>query len=126
MDSARDLFLKYDYVEAKDLCKQFLTVNIGVVVFSLTFAEKVVGFNAGSRLSKLLLVSSWCCLLASIIICGTSLAYMSLGAGRVVYGERCDFQNISERTLVGVAFAGGMFVLGLLLLAGAAARTVLA
>lgn len=37
-----------------------------------------------------------------------------LGAGRVVYGERSDFQNISERTLVGVAFAGGMFILGLL------------
>lgn len=126
METDRDLFLKYDYVEAKDLCKQFLTLNVAVVVLSLTFAEKIVKFGATTPLSfKALLVASWCCLLVSIVGCGTSLAYISVAAGRVVYGERRDFQNISERTLLGIAVSGGLFVVGLCLLAATAARTVL-
>jgi hypothetical protein len=125
VDSDRDLFLKYDYVEAKDLCKQFLTINVSVVVFSLTFAANVIDFANVSRLSRILLVCSWSCLLASIITCGLSLAYISLAAGRVVYNERSDYQHISERTLGGVVISGSIFVIGLILLAAATARTVL-
>jgi hypothetical protein len=125
METPRDLFLKYDYVEAKDLCKQFLTLNVAVVVFSLTFSDKVVGFAEASQASKVLLVSSWTCLLASIVGCGSSLAFISVAAGRVVYNERSDYQHISERTLVGIGLSGTVFVVGLTLLAVAAARTVL-
>ena len=125
MDSPRDLFLKYDYPEAKDLCKQFLTLNVGVVVLSLTFADKVIGLTAPSYQSKILLLSSWSCLLASLAGCGASLAYISIAAGRVVYGERTDFYRISVRTLVGVAVSGAIFVIGLILLALASAVALL-
>ena len=125
MDSPRDLFLKYDYPEAKDLCKQFLTLNVGVVVLSLTFADKVIGLTAPSYQSKILLLCSWSCLLASLVGCGVSLAYISIAAGRVVYGERTDFYRISVRTLVGVAVSGAIFVIGLILLALASAVALL-
>ena len=125
METPRELFLKHDYAEAKDLCKQFLTLNVAVVVFSLTFSDKVVEFAKASQFSKVLLVSSWSCLLASIVGCGISLAYISVAAGRVVYNERSDYQGISERTLIGIGLSGAIFVAGLLLLALAAARTVL-
>ena len=125
MDSPRDLFLKYDYPEAKDLCKQFLTLNVGVVVLSLTFADKVIGLTAPSYQSKILLLCSWSCLLASLAGCGVSLAYISIAAGRVVYGERTDFYRISVRTLVGVAVSGAIFVIGLILLALASAVALL-
>ena len=125
METPRELFLKYDYVEAKDLCKQFLTVNVTVVVFSLTFSDKVVVFASAPQSSRLLLVVSWSCLLASIIGCGISLAYISLAAGRVVYNERSDYQRISVRALVGIAVSGVVFVAGLVLLSLTAALTVL-
>ena len=125
METPRDLFLKYDYVEAKDLCKQFLTLNVSVVVVSLTFSAKVADLTEASQVAKVLLVSSWSCLLASIILCGISLAYMSLAAGRVVYNERSDYQRISERTLACIGLSGAVFVIGLVLLALAASRTVL-
>jgi hypothetical protein len=43
-----------------------------------------------------------------------------------VYGERKDFQSISVRTIVGVVISGALFVLGLIALAFASAKAVLA
>ena len=126
METARELFLKHDYSEAKDLCKQFLTLNVGVIVFSLTFADKVIEFSKTSEITRVVLLSSWSCLLASLVGCGIALAYISLAAGQVVYGERKDFQSISVRTIVGVVIAGALFVLGLIALAFASAKAVLA
>jgi hypothetical protein len=126
METARELFLKHDYSEAKDLCKQFLTLNVGVIVFSLTFADKVIEFSKTSEITRVVLLSSWSCLLGSLVGCGIALAYISLAAGQVVYRERKDFQSISERTLVGVVISGALFVLGLIALAFASAKAVLA
>ena len=126
METARELFLKHDYTEAKDLCKQFLTLNVGVIVFSLTFADKVIEFSKTSEVTRVVLLSSWSCLLGSLVGCGIALAYISLAAGQVVYGERKDFQSISVRTIVGVVISGALFVLGLIALAFASAKAVLA
>lgn len=52
----------------------------------------------------------------AIIACGTGLAYITIGAGRVVYGERTDFEHIANVTICWVGFAGFAFVVGLLLL----------
>jgi len=46
MNQLNDMFMRYDYAEAKDLCKHFLTTVIAVLVFSLTFADKIVNFAA--------------------------------------------------------------------------------
>jgi hypothetical protein len=41
----RQDFLKYDYAETKDLSKSFLTLVAAILVFSLTFSEKIVDFS---------------------------------------------------------------------------------
>src|SRR5687767_2944902 len=54
-DELAQLFLKYDYPETKDLCKQFLTLVVAVLVFSLTFSEKIADFPRASNTTKALL-----------------------------------------------------------------------
>ena len=47
-----DNFLKYDYGETKDLCKSFLTLVSALLVFSVTFSEKIVAFPAPNLLRR--------------------------------------------------------------------------
>src|SRR5690242_17015160 len=121
MDDLAEKFLKYDYAEAKDLCKQFLTIVITVLVFSATFAEKIISFNSASNISKLLLMASWASMTVSIINCGIGLAYITIMAGRVVYNQRSDFEHIASVALVWIASAGILFIIGLVLMIVAAA-----
>src|SRR5437762_6650891 len=81
-----DLFFKYDYTETKDFCKQFLTLVVAVLVFSLTFSEKVVGFPNASLPAKLCLAFVWAVMLISIVSCGIGLTYLALAGGDAVYG----------------------------------------
>jgi len=117
METAQEKFLKYDYAEAKDLCKQFLTLISGVIVLALTFADKVIDFGNATLAAKRLLFASWSCLFLSLIGCGTSLAYIALAAGRIVYHERTDYYRVSLNTLAALVVSGGLFVAGLILLA---------
>jgi hypothetical protein len=57
MNDLAGLFLKYDYAEAKDLSKQFLTTVTAVLVFSLTFADKIINFSQASRVSRRFLIA---------------------------------------------------------------------
>ncbi|MBD5654665.1 MAG: hypothetical protein IAI50_05730 [Candidatus Eremiobacteraeota bacterium] len=43
-----DDYLKYNFATTQDLAKQFITVVSGVLVFSLTFAEKVVPLGSAT------------------------------------------------------------------------------
>jgi hypothetical protein len=56
IDEAAKLFLQYNYLETKDLCKHFITIIIAVLVFSLTFSEKIIDFKNASTLAKSLLL----------------------------------------------------------------------
>jgi hypothetical protein len=60
-----ELFLKYNYPETKDLCKQFLTLVVAVLVFSLTLSEKIIQFQQASFFAKLLLGVAWSSMLIS-------------------------------------------------------------
>ena len=42
-------FMRYDFAEMKDVCKEFLTLVAGILVFSVTFAEKIVGLKGSGR-----------------------------------------------------------------------------
>jgi hypothetical protein len=70
------LFLKYDYTETKDLSKQFLTLVVAVLVFSLTFSEKIVEFRHASTITRTWLVSAWTAFILSIILCGLEGAWV--------------------------------------------------
>jgi hypothetical protein len=68
-------FLTYDYTEAKDLGKAFLTLMSAILVFSITFSEKIVDFQKGSQQAKRKLFWSWNLIVTAIILCGTSLVF---------------------------------------------------
>ena len=57
MDPNVEIFLKYEYAEATNLAKSFLTLIAAILVFSVTFSERVVGFQTAGRSSRVLLVT---------------------------------------------------------------------
>jgi hypothetical protein len=75
-------FLQYDFAETKDLSMHFLTVVIAVLVFSLTFAEKIAGFNGADRVIRAALTAGWCNFLLSIVFCGIAILLPSFGRRR--------------------------------------------
>src|SRR5688500_3149781 len=62
-----DLYLKYSYSEAKQLGLQFLTLVSAVLVFSLSFAEKIFGFPSSSKGKKKIMIAAWSLFLLAII-----------------------------------------------------------
>jgi hypothetical protein len=113
---AAELFMKYNYAETKDLCKEFLTLVSGILVFSLTFSEKIVDFRSSPKSPKILLFSSWTLFVASIISCGIALTYLALAGGQAVYG--CDdyYLELANKCYSFVMGAGVFFVTGLIAL----------
>ena len=66
-------FIKYDFAITQDLCKQFITVVTAVLVFSLTFSEKIVNFSTAKKYLRVLLGLSWASMLFSIVACRLGL-----------------------------------------------------
>jgi len=54
VNSATDskMFVEFVYLEVKELCIQFLTLTSGMLVFSITFAEKLVGLTFANPWQK--------------------------------------------------------------------------
>ena len=114
MDENAKLFLQYNYAEAKDLCKHFLTVVSAILVFSLTFSEKIVNFHQAARSAKALLLIAWFCLIGAIISGGLGLVFISLAGGEAVYGAAGAYQGPAMTSYIWIIVAGCCFVLGLL------------
>jgi len=113
--SLPEIFLKYDYPETKEMCKQFLTLITTVLVISLTFSEKIVKFENASNVSKWLIISSWISFLLAIILCGLGLLFVTMAAGEAVYNGTKNYSQISAAYNM-IILSGGLFVLGLILL----------
>lgn len=109
------LFLRYTYVESKDFCSKFLTLVVAVLVFSLTFSEKVVGYPNASLSAKLLSTFAWVSMLISIVACGIGLTYMAFAGDDAVY-ERVHYRRYARLAHILMVVAGGMFTIGLILL----------
>jgi len=120
--SPSEMFLKYDYPETKDMCKQFLTLITTVLVISLTFSDKIVGFNNASITAKWLVISSWTSFLLAIIFCGLGLLFVTMAAGEAAYGRTKNLKRVN-RAYKMIVTAGGFFILGLVLLVGTAIAT---
>jgi hypothetical protein len=129
MDEITKNFLTYDYPKAKDLAKSFLTLIAAILVVSITFSEKIIGFQTATRSKKVFLVMSWVLFFIAIICCGVALVfhYMAVleaidcgllpcDSPRYSLNYR-DFFNIGS-TIMG--FAGISFGLGLISLIGSA------
>jgi hypothetical protein len=117
------LFLKYDYAETKDLSKQFLTLVVAVLVFSLTFSEKIVEFRHASTTTRTWLVGAWTAFILSIVLCGLGLVFISFaGSDAAYFGSQ--YQRLAVRAYWLIFFAGCAFVAGLTALVITAIVTV--
>ena len=124
LDEAAKLFLQYDYAEAKALCTQFLTVVLAVLVFSLTFSEKVADFPRATLAVKAFLLAAWCLFMVAILLGGAAIYYLALAGGEAVSGGGGYYQL--ESTAMSFAVGGGtVFVIGLVSLMITAALTVI-
>jgi len=111
-------FMTYDYAELKDLCKQFLTLVSGILVFSVTFADKIVGCRAVARWP---LLASWIAFIIAIVLCGLGLGRIALAGGQAVSGAASGTYRKMEYQAVQLTFGAGLiFIIGLicLILAG--------
>ena len=50
MDPSIKDFLAYDYMEAKDMAKAFLTLVSAILVGTITFSEKIVNFETATAI----------------------------------------------------------------------------
>jgi hypothetical protein len=113
-------FLKYNFAITEDLCKQFITVVSGVLVFSLTFSEKIVNFSTAKRGLRILLAISWASMLFAIIACGLGLTYICLAGGQALYGGDDGYLSTASTSYRWITAAGMSFVVGLVCLICAA------
>ncbi len=123
-DKTREDFLKYEYGETKDLCKQFLTVVTTVLALSLTFSEKILEFKNAIFEAKLLLISAWISMLFSIILCGIGIVVISIAGGEAAYNGN-NYSALAQKAFKFIIAAGFLFVIGLTLLIFSAALVVL-
>jgi hypothetical protein len=109
------LFMQFYYPETKDLCKTFLTLVTAVLVFSLTFSDRIVDFARATKLARRLLLSSWFSMLGAILVCGVGLAYVSAAAAQAATGEFGYFQAAMFGwkciVIAGVSFGVGLCAL---------------
>lgn len=119
-----EMFLKYDYAETKDLCSKFLTLVSALLVFSLTFSEKIIGYPSAQRWSKSFILVTWCLMLAAIITCGIGLTIDVLAAGQARYGSD-NYVPLSQSAYRWILVAAFSFSASLITLIIAGAISVL-
>ena len=105
--------LRIVYPEIKDLGKQFMTLVSGILAFTITFAEKIIGLANASVLPKLLLLFSWGAFIAAIGAIGVGL-WWNYNVAMCALGKRptAAWQTIRHVYFLYLA-AGFSFVSGL-------------
>jgi len=116
MTEAAQTFMTFDYAETKDLCLHFLTLVSGVLVLSVTFAERIVAGAQPKATPRVLLCSCWTLLIAAMIACGIALVLLAAAAGDAVYGHLHGYPVTAWSAYRWVVAAGTCFVAGLVML----------
>jgi len=96
---ATELFLRFDYAETKDLLKTLLSLVSGILVFSVTFGEKIVGLKDGNRSARRFLVTAWVLLILALVTGGMAMAFLGLSAGKLLYGGSIPLLDFDFGTL---------------------------
>jgi hypothetical protein len=114
-NGAAGLFVKYNYAEAKDLAKSFLTLTSAVLAFSIAFSDKVVNFATARHSAKVAMAVAWSLIVLSVILSGSAICFIAWAAGAAVYGTS-DIglpAQISYLLLLlsGAAFVGGLIAM---------------
>jgi hypothetical protein len=118
-----DKFIKYGYPEIKSLSTQMITLLTSVLVFSITFSEKIVNFGTAEPYKKQILLLSWTFLILAIVCDGIGLAVNSfalpfaLSDVHTIEQEKrnsIQFYGPAARSLSFIIFSGLFFILGLI------------
>ena len=117
-ESMGEIFFRYDYAETKDMAKAFLTLVSGILVLSVTFSEKIVGFPNTPRRARWALTACWVSLICALIACGFALVLITYAAGEAIYGG-VGYFAVAWRSWSLMIAAGIFFVAGLVSLVGA-------
>lgn len=110
------------YADVRDLAKALLGLNTAVLVFSLTFADRMVG-TLGGQPAKVALVGAWSAFLTAIAIVGVALWGLAPFMGRSV-GD-ADIGGPIRRAcdlLLGAGLLSGLGLCGLFVAAVLALR----
>src|SRR5918998_148536 len=86
-DKSVEDFLKYNYGQTKDLCQAILSVLVPVLMFSVTFSDKLGDVRSAPWYYKYVMLGSWVCFLLSIIGAGLALVVTWLAARRMLWGR---------------------------------------
>lgn len=77
IEDAAKAFLEFQYAEAKDLTKHFLTVVATVLTVSVTFSEKII---SDKQVASLTILVAWVLFIIAFIVAGAAL-YLLFNAG---------------------------------------------
>lgn len=115
LTEAAQNFLRYPFTETKDLAEHFLTVVIAVLVFSLTFSEKIAGFNTAKAPVRWTITLAWCFMLLAIVAGGFSICYVALAGGSASsQGSPDQYWSTMNTGILWLGSAGILFVIGLI------------
>lgn len=96
------VFVKFNYVELRDLMKHFLTLISATLVFSLTFSEKILDFQKAPLTQKLFLYASWSALVLAIAFCGYALN-KNYEAANIAVKRMNEMSNLSFQNTAAIS-----------------------
>lgn len=116
-----DIFVKFHYVEVKDLSKHFLTLISGTLVLMVSFSEKIAAVSSAHVGQKILLGGCWVALLIAFVSAGLGIYFNYLAAeqaqGALIYNYSSDFKVLARRAYRHLDAAGIFFAAALVFLA---------
>ena len=80
-------FLNYNYREPIGLAEQSIGIISGILLFSISFSDKLGGIRNSPPSYKHVLLESWAFLLLSITVCGMSMAFSWNSARHMRWGQ---------------------------------------
>jgi hypothetical protein len=116
-------FIKYGYPEIKSLSIQFLTLLTAILIFSLTFSEKIINYNQAKHSIRILIISGWTLLILAIISDGVGLAYNAIALPTALvdlndfektHSTRSGFYEPAYYSLKAILMSGVFFISGLI------------
>ena len=117
-----DKFIKYGYPEIKSLAIQFLTLLTAILIFSLTFSEKIVNYNQASNSVRAILIGGWTLLILAIVADGIGLAYNAIALPTALadlndfeinHSKSSAFYEPAFVSLKSILMSGAFFIGGL-------------
>ncbi len=123
-----DKFIKYGYPEIKSLGIQFLTLLTAILIFSLTFSEKIVNYNQSTNSVRAILIGGWTFLILAIISDGIGLAFNAMALPTAL-SDLNEFEKHQSRSsefyepafisLKSILISGVFFISGLICIVSA-------